>query len=162
MTSAPGPAPEWFDGDDPARLGHPNERGLRFSCTMCGNCCTGPAGYVLLSVREADALARRLGISSEDFLARYTHMTQRGRSLTETPSEHGLDCVFLDRESVPGRAVCGVYEDRPSQCRTWPFWPENLRSLESWRRARRRCPGMDQGTLIPPEEIRIRRADTPA
>ncbi len=35
---------EWFD--QPDETGQP---GLRFACTMCGNCCTGPEGYVLVS-----------------------------------------------------------------------------------------------------------------
>ncbi len=152
---------EWFDEEDPARIGHAGERGLRFSCTMCGNCCTGPPGYVLVSDDEIRALAKRLGMRAQDFRDRYTHWTSRGISLTERETEFGFDCVFLDRTSVPGRAVCGVYEDRPMQCRTWPFWPENLRSREAWRRAARTCPGIDQGTLVPVEEIRIRRARTP-
>lgn len=152
---------EWFDEPDPARIGHPHERGLRFSCTMCGNCCTGPPGYVLVSDDEIRALAQRLGMGEQDFRDRYTHRTSRGVSLTERETEFGFDCVFLDRTSVPGRAVCGVYEDRPMQCRTWPFWPENLRSREAWRRAARTCPGINQGTLVPVEAIRIRRARTP-
>lgn len=152
---------EWFDEPDPARIGHPHERGLRFACTMCGNCCTGPPGYVLVSDDEIRALAQRLGMREQDFRDRYTHRTSRGISLHERETEFGFDCVFLDRISVPGRAVCGVYEDRPMQCRTWPFWPENLRSREAWRRAARTCPGINRGTLVPVEEIRIRRARTP-
>lgn len=131
--------------------------GLRFECTLCGNCCSGPPGYVLVSDEEAHALATRLGLSVRRFLDEYTHMTGEGRSLKEKSSSHGLDCVFLDRESVPGKAVCSVYEDRPAQCRTWPFWPSVVRTESSWKRAKRTCPGMDTGRLIPPERIRILR-----
>ncbi len=152
---------EWFDKPDPARIGHAGERGLRFGCTMCGNCCTGPPGYVLVSDEEIGALARRLGLDEDDFRTRYTHRTSRGVSLTERRTEFGYDCIFLDRSRVPGRAVCRVYEDRPAQCRTWPFWPENLRSFEAWRRAARICPGINQGRLVSVEEIRIHRAQTP-
>src|ERR1051326_5807999 len=87
----------------------PHGPGLSFSCTMCGNCCTGPEGYVVVSDAEAAALAARLGLSVEDFLSRYTHKTSHGRSLKEHRTEFGLDCIFLDRSKVPGKAVCGVY-----------------------------------------------------
>jgi len=139
---------EWFD----------SRRGLRFKCTMCGACCSGPPGYVLVSDAEVVALAARLGLGRDEFVARYTQETIKGRSLIEKQSEHGYDCVFLDRESVPGHAVCGVYEDRPAQCVSWPFWRSNVRSEEAWRRAGGVCPGLGKGKLYPPEYIRIKRA----
>lgn len=147
---------EWFA--QPREDARSREQpGLRFSCTMCGNCCSGPEGYVLVTDAEAQALADRLHISVEAFLTTYTHMTSQGRSLTEKLSAAGHDCVFLDREKVPGKAVCGVYEDRPRQCRTWPFWPSNLRNRAAWERAKRICPGMDQGAHYTPVQIRIAR-----
>lgn len=146
---------EWFDDRADPATGEP---GLRFACTMCGRCCTGPEGFVLVNDAEVSALAARLGVADDQFVARFTHMTGRGRSLTERPTEHGNDCVFLDRMSVPGKAVCGVYEDRPRQCRTWPFWRSTLMSPDAWDRASRTCPGINTGALVRPEEIRIRRA----
>lgn len=144
---------EWFDlPQEPS-----DEPGLRFGCTMCGNCCSGPEGYVLVNDREISALARRLGMEPAEFIERYTHMTGPGRSLVEKQTEHGRDCVFLDRESIPGRAVCGVYEDRPSQCRTWPFWKSVLVSRRSWELFRRRCPGMGAGPRYTPVQIRVMR-----
>ena len=124
---------------------------------MCGNCCTGPEGYVLISDDEAPALAAHLELSVEDFLAEYTRLTTAGRSLTERRTASGLDCVFLDRESVPGKAVCAVYERRPAQCRSWPFWRSNLASEAAWRRASRACPGMNAGALTEPQQIRVLR-----
>lgn len=143
---------EWFDGPDGE--GQP---GLRFSCTMCGNCCTGAEGYVLVSDAEALALSRRLGVGLEEFLARYTHMTPPGRSLTEKLSDRGHDCVFLERDGVSGRAVCVVYEDRPAQCRTWPFWKSLVSSRHAWERASRRCPGMGRGARYTPAQVRVLR-----
>ena len=124
---------------------------------MCGNCCTGPEGYVLVSDDEAAALAARLGLETAVFLERYTHTTREGRSLIETRSEIGFDCVFLDRMKVPGKAVCGVYEDRPLQCRTWPFWPSVVASRASWERAKRTCPGIDKGRAYTVQQVRILR-----
>ena len=130
---------------------------MRFKCTLCGNCCSGPEGYVLYTGDEAEAIARRLGVSMDVFIRDYTKETMLGRSLKEKPSPAGLDCIFLDREKIPGKAVCGVYEDRPAQCRTWPFWNSIVRSARHWDAASRGCPGINTGPLIPPEQIRILR-----
>lgn len=124
---------------------------------MCGRCCTGPEGYVLLSDAEIAALSARIGASIEDFTARFTRITSEGRSLTEKESPHGRDCIFLDRDTLPGLAICGVYEDRPTQCRTWPFWPSNLQSERTWTRASAICPGIGSGPRYTPAQIRIQR-----
>lgn len=143
---------EWYAG------------GLRFSCTQCGNCCTGPPGVVWFNEDEGLAMAKKLGISEAEFYREHARKVGSRWSLNEVLTEHGFDCAFLDRQSVPGKAVCSLYEARPTQCRTWPFWPENLKSKRSWVAAKRRtpCPGMDNGPLIPIEKIRIQRDATAA
>jgi len=100
-------------------------------------------------------MARLLGIDEAQFLERYTHETVVGRSLTERRGPHGYDCVFLDRTRVPGKALCQVYQARPMQCRTWPFWPENLQSRKAWDQAAQKCPGMNTGPLHTPAFIRV-------
>ncbi len=149
MTHARPTSPDWYAD------------GLRFECTQCGNCCTGPTGFVWVSDEELSAIAAALGLSVSETESRYMRQLHGRRSLTETPGEHGYDCVFLDRTSVPGKAVCGIYRARPMQCRTWPFWPENLRHPRDWQRAARTCPGINTGPLIPVESIRIQRETTP-
>jgi Fe-S-cluster containining protein len=139
--------------------------GLRFSCTMCGNCCTGPEGVVWFGAEEGRAMALRLGLAEDDFYRLHARRVGGRWSLRERVLDDGRhDCVFLDREAIPGKAVCGLYEDRPAQCRTWPFWPENLTSRKAWQAAKKRapCPGMDTGALVPVEAIRIQRDATPA
>lgn len=152
---------EWFDHRGPRggqRNADANDAGLRFSCTQCGSCCTGPSGYVKFTDDEAEAMAAKLGMPLDEFMRTYTHETPMGRSLTERETEFGFDCVFLDRESVPGKAVCSLYDARPAQCRTWPFWTSNLSSEHAWRRAAMECPGIDRGSKVtPPAEIRRQR-----
>lgn len=145
--------PEWFAQPD----GPEGGKGLRFGCTMCGNCCSGPPGFVIVSDDECAALAKRLNISVAKFRNEYTNVMAEGRSLNEKKTAHGWDCIFLDRQKVPGKAVCGVYEDRPIQCRTWPFWPSLMKSRKTWDDAKKTCPGLDKGVLVPVEQIRIQR-----
>lgn len=136
--------------------------GLRFSCTQCGNCCTGPPGAVWFNQAEGRAMARHFGLEESAFLSTYARRIDGHWSLNETKTEQGLDCVFLDRKTIPGKAVCSIYAVRPVQCRTWPFWPENLKTKRHWQTIKRAtpCPGMDTGKLVPIEQIRIQR-DTP-
>lgn len=111
---------------------------------MCGNCCSGPPGYVWLDDREIEDIAGHLQLSRDDFLSQYARKISGHWSLTETPSPHGRDCIFLKR--LPdGRAICGIYPVRPMQCRTWPFWPELLESPESFAQAAETCPGIRAG-----------------
>ena len=60
------------------------------------------------------------------------------------------DCPFLEGSR------CGIYPVRPVQCRTFPFWSENLSNRRSWTRLRRFCPGIDKGEKHP--LLRIERA----
>jgi len=126
-------------------------RGLSFSCTCSGNCCTGGPGFVWMSQEEIDGLARHLGISREETLKTYCRKMGRRISLKERKTPQGkYDCVFLkdvegEGGSGKGRRVCGIYPVRPLQCRTWPFWEVNLETPGAWKRAARGCPGMNRG-----------------
>lgn len=131
--------------------------GLEFSCARCGNCCSGSPGYVDFSPSEAEEMAAFLGIDVDAFLRRYARRRRRKWCLREVEADGGYDCIFLVR-GAGGRIRCAVYPVRPEQCRTWPFWPENLRSREAWETAAKDCPGMNRrgepGAFHPAEEIR--------
>lgn len=136
--------------------------GLRFACTQCGNCCTGPPGYVWFTENELTAMARYVGITEKQFLRKHARRINGRWTLNERRNERGqYDCIFLGR-TPEGKSLCHIYPVRPTQCRTWPFWPENLESPETWGRASRGCPGMELGQkgggeFVPIEAIRIRR-----
>lgn len=121
-------------------------KGLRFQCTQCGDCCTGAPGFVWVNAEEIAALAKRLGMNEEAFEKKYVRRIGMRRSLVEFPSG---DCVFFNTES----RACSVYEDRPRQCRTWPFWNSNLRTPETWKSMCEVCPGAGQGKLYSLEAI---------
>jgi uncharacterized protein len=139
--------------------------GLRFTCTQCGNCCTGPSGYVWFTEEEGAAMAAFFKLEISEFLHRYAYQVNGRWSLKETLSEHGYDCAMLRRDT-DGKALCSIYQARPTQCRTWPFWPENLARQDNWLRSAQRCPGMaagveGKGRLYPIEQIRIIRDGNP-
>ena len=136
------------------------ETGLRFTCTQCGNCCTGPPGYVWFDEGEARAMADYLKVSEAEFREEYAHKVHGRWSLNERRGPDGYDCVFLEREG-DGKALCSIYPVRPQQCRTWPFWKENLESERAWEGTKQVCPGADKGKFYPVEQIRILRDSTP-
>ncbi len=123
-----------------------HDAGLRFACTQCGNCCTGGPGTVRVSDLEIATLADQFGLSDEQFRTRYTRKLRGGDvSLTE---KDDLDCIFYDR-----RVGCTVYENRPRQCKAWPFWRSIVFSQEAWNEAADSCPGMNDGRRYESDEI---------
>jgi Fe-S-cluster containining protein len=119
--------------------------GLSFTCTRCGACCTGAPGYVWVTPEEIARLAGSRGEAIDAFSTRYVRRVGSRYSLIEKP---GGDCVFWD-----SKAGCTVYEARPVQCRTWPFWEENVETPEDWRRTTEACPGSGRGRLYSADEI---------
>lgn len=129
--------------------------GLAFECLRCGKCCAGPAeGYVWTSRDEVSQAARFLGLSFESFIARYGRSVDGRLSLREEPCSR--DCVFLAHDSA-GHSLCRIYPVRPAQCRTWPFWPQNLSSSAAWCLAVHRCPGINRGPMHELEHIEQQR-----
>jgi Fe-S-cluster containining protein len=137
-------------------------QGLKFTCSQCGNCCTGGPGYVWISKEEIVRLAEYLNITPEETVEKYCRKLGGKFSLKEKRGPGGAyDCIFLDevevdatargRELAAGdpvplkRRACSIYRVRPLQCRTWPFWPENLSSKKRWDDAATRCHGMNHG-----------------
>jgi Fe-S-cluster containining protein len=119
--------------------------GLRFTCTRCGHCCTGEPGYVWVEDDDLAAIAQKRGETLDEVKALYARWTPLGRTLREKSNG---DCVFYDREQG-----CTIYEVRPPQCRTWPFWESNVATPQTWQRTCDVCPGSGQGELISVEEI---------
>lgn len=119
--------------------------GLRFRCTRCGNCCTGQPGCVWVNDEEIAAIADHRGESLPVTMGLYTRPVDGKRSLREKANG---DCIFFDRAEG-----CTIYQVRPRQCRTWPFWDSNLRSPEAWQHTCEICPGSGTGDLISAEEI---------
>jgi Fe-S-cluster containining protein len=120
--------------------------GIRFECQGTGRCCMsrGAYGFVYLTLADRRRMAKVLGLSTAAFTREYCDKTE-GYFHLKNPDR---DCRFLEGKR------CGVYEGRPAQCRTWPFWPENM-SAKAWAKdVATFCPGVGKGRLVPAEEIR--------
>ena len=119
--------------------------GIRFACQGDGKCCVsrGKHGHVYLSFGDRKRLAAHLTMSTSVFTAKFTRKVDGLFQLICTEKY----CPFL----AQGR--CSVYAARPWQCRTWPFWPENMDSAVWEREVASWCPGAGKGRLYGSEEI---------
>lgn len=90
------------------------------ACATCpAHCCRGTSGHVYLSESQIKAISEHLSLERDVFIKNFTRMVGRRYALQEIELEKGdFACIFL--EPVAGQ--CTVYEARPTQCRTFPFW----------------------------------------
>lgn len=126
--------------------------GLKFTCTQCGNCCTGAPGYVYVDEQEIGLIADFIG-SPNGKLGK-EHLRRVGRAYSLTEDKKSGDCCFL--KLVDGKRICSIYPVRPLQCRTWPFWDINLDSPADWADAAKGCPGMNKGRQYDLVQIQLR------
>jgi Fe-S-cluster containining protein len=125
----------------------PYEKGLQFECTRCGKCCTGFPGYVYLSEREITVIARHLMMEPSRFIKNYTKIVRIfGEPRLSLIEKEQFDCVFFNEG-------CLVYEIRPYQCSSYPFWRRHIVSLREWNKLGDFCPGINSGRLYSKEEI---------
>ena len=118
--------------------------GYRFECQGSGKCCVSRDGYgfVYFSLADRRRIAKHLGITTRQFTREYCGKTDGYFHLKDVEGP----CSFL----VDKR--CRVYEARPTQCRTWPFWPENMKP-KTWSEIAKYCPGIGKGQVVPSGEI---------
>jgi len=124
--------------------------GLHFECVQCGRCCSGPGeGYIWVTKQEIQIIANFLKISVEQLRREYLKRV----GLRTTIIEHSgtKDCILL--QDIAGQKRCMIYPVRPSQCRAWPFWPDNLTDPNAWNKAAQKCPGINHGRLYTCDEI---------
>lgn len=124
--------------------------GLNFKCTECGQCCTGAPGYIWVNDQEIEQIAAHLNLSIEEFAQRYLRRVKGRFSLNEHPKT--FDCAFLKDKK------CQIYSVRPTQCRTFPWWPKQLKSERDWQEAAQCCEGIQlNAPLVPFETIEQQR-----
>jgi len=128
------------------------ENGVQFQCQGSGNCCVSRGGYGFVYLTKVDRvrMAAHLKLSTRAFTQKYCDQKNEVWKLKDTSND---DCVFLKQKR------CSVYEARPTQCRTWPFWPEVM-NAKVWREeVATFCPGVGKGKTWSKEEVEIQLAD---
>lgn len=119
---------------------------MRFECQGSGKCCVsrGEHGFVYLTPKDRRSLGKFFETTTREFTEKYCQKDEGGWSLRDDQK----GCVFLKGKQ------CSIYEARPTQCRTWPFWPENM-NAKAWKRdVASFCPGIGKGDVWSGMEIR--------
>jgi len=128
------------------------KQGVRFQCQGSGKCCTshGEFGYVFLTLEDRKRMAKHLKVATSVFTRIYCtklKVSERRFAWHLNEDKKNPDCLFLKGKG------CSIYEARPTQCRTWPFWPEVMEP-KAWKRdVMDFCPGVGKGPLIEANEI---------
>jgi Fe-S-cluster containining protein len=90
------------------------------ACTTCnGHCCNGESGNIWVNRSEITTISEFLKMEPRTFMDTYLRKISYRYSIVELKSNDNYACVFYD---VIKRG-CTIYDVRPGQCRTFPFWP---------------------------------------
>ena len=124
--------------------------GLRFSCSQCARCCCGTPGVVFLNRQELTALSEHEQLTPEQFIKVFCRWIDRddGTQILSLRENSRYECIFWKEGEG-----CSVYELRPVQCRTYPFWSNVLKDKTSWDKEKDKCPGINEGQLFSKEDI---------
>lgn len=117
------------------------EKGYPYSfnpsaCESCdGRCCTGESGYIYVTKTEIEKISALLEMEVKEFVSKYLFKKGYKYSIKERVYEGSHECIFYDRKSNG----CDIYEVRPKQCKTFPFWDYYKTRVEELKLE---CPGI--------------------
>jgi Fe-S-cluster containining protein len=113
--------------------------GLRFTCQRgCVKCCD-QEGYVYLTEDDLKRAAKFTGMSAAGFEKKFVYRTRHQMRFRKPRHKQ---CPFLEADG------CSIHPAKPTQCRTFPFWPELVENRAAWEKTGRFCPGIGTGPLI--------------
>lgn len=121
------------------------DKGLNFECRQCSKCCRHESGLVLLSKADLLKLCNITTMTESEFLLKYcrvvNYQNENHVSLIEKDNK---DCVFW-------QDGCSVYEARPLQCKSYPFWERILDPL-AWQEESQSCIGINSSANLVSKE----------
>ncbi|MFO8017653.1 MAG: YkgJ family cysteine cluster protein [Promethearchaeia archaeon] len=140
------------------RISKKYQKGIRFTCQMCGKCCRGlNEGEIYLYREDVQKLAAHLGFTGskglKEFARKYVATVtksyywrppnkSRGKTHYITVLAFKLTgedevCQFLKGDE------CSVYDARPFQCRSFPIgWKMLMTKRKNFLTYARKCPGL--------------------
>ena len=107
------------------------------ACSTCrGHCCRW-GGYVWITEEEMMAIAVFKKMELSVFADSYVRTSYGRISLQERSINGEQICSMFD----PYDRKCLIYDHRPSQCRTFPFWDQYR---DEFKRLLDYCPGVEE------------------
>ena len=107
------------------------------ACLTCTGICCRWGGYVWITEEEMTQMAEVMNLSLESFAGEYVKAAYGKLSLQERLRDGQYHCSMLD----PFNNRCLVYEARPRQCKTFPFWDQYR---ENYIKLLELCPGVEE------------------
>jgi Fe-S-cluster containining protein len=83
-------------------------------CLSCGNCCKGYSPR--FKTPDIKRISKVLGLRESVFIDKYLTIDQEGDYVLISKP-----CPFLGNDNV-----CSIYEDRPSDCKRFPYTDEDV------------------------------------
>ncbi len=108
-------------------------------CKSCeGNCCIGESGNIWINKIEIENLSKYLNISLYEIQFKFLEKRGYKYSIKEVQlSKNNYACIFFDLN----KKQCSIYEARPMQCMTFPFWKYFKKNKEE---VFKECPAIKQ------------------
>ena len=103
----------------------------------------GQYGFVYVTLEDRRAIARLLRLPTNVFTKKFC---ERENGIWKL-RDFNENCRFLDGKR------CTIYEARPTQCRTWPWWPEVMGAKAWSQEVAAYCPGVGKGKTWSRQEI---------
>ena len=86
----------------------------KINCLECANCCRNYSPR--FKTPDVKRISRLLQLRESDFIEKYLKVDEEGDYVAKT-----LPCPFLGDDNF-----CSIYEDRPSDCRRFPYTDEDF------------------------------------
>lgn len=86
----------------------------KIDCLQCANCCKNHSPR--FKQPDIKRIAKSLRIREGEFVAQYLRIDKEGDYVVQS-----LPCPFLAEDNT-----CNIYDDRPSDCRRYPYTDEDI------------------------------------
>lgn len=86
----------------------------KIDCLQCANCCKNFSPR--FKTPDIKRISKHLGMRESDFIDKYLKVDDEGDFVAKS-----LPCPFLGADNY-----CSIYEERPSDCRRFPYTDEDV------------------------------------